>query len=169
MVWIDYVIMGIFALAMIGIAIYTRSRSNSVNDFLLAGKKGLNGWMSAFSYGTTYFSAVIFIGYAGQFGRTFGLSSVWIGVGNAIFGALVAWLVLAKRTKNMTKRLAAKTMPEFFEKRYDSKALKLVTAVIIFVFLIPYSASVYSGISSLFDICYDFILLHQGFDLFLLQ
>ena len=155
MEWIDYVIMGIFALAMIGIAVYTRSRSKSVNDFLLAGKKGLNGWMSAFSYGTTYFSAVIFIGYAGQFGKTFGLSSIWIGVGNAIFGALVAWLVLAKRTKNMTKRLEAKTMPEFFEKRYDSKSLKLISAIIIFVFLVPYSASVYSGISSLFDILYD--------------
>ncbi len=154
MEWIDYVIMGIFALAMIGIAVYTRSRSKSVNDFLLAGKKGLNGWMSAFSYGTTYFSAVIFIGYAGQFGKTFGLASVWIGVGNAVFGALVAWLVLAKRTKNMTKRLEAKTMPEFFEKRYNSKALKFVTAIIIFVLLVPYSASVYSGISSLFDIIY---------------
>ena len=151
---IDYLIMALFAAAMIGIAIYTRRRSSSVNDFLLAGKKGLNGWMSAFSYGTTYFSAVIFIGYAGQFGKTFGLASIWIGVGNAIFGALVAWLVLAKRTKNMTRRLEAKTMPEFFEKRYNSKALKLVTAVIIFVFLIPYSASVYSGISSLFDIIY---------------
>ena len=155
MEWIDYIIMGVFALAMIGIAVYTRSRSKSVNDFLLAGKKGLNGWMSAFSYGTTYFSAVIFIGYAGQFGQKFGLSSIWIGVGNAVLGALVAWLVLAKRTKNMTKRLEAKTMPEFFEKRYDSKSLKLVSAIIIFVFLVPYSASVYSGISSLFDILYD--------------
>ena len=153
--WIDYLIMAIFALAMIGIAIYSRNRSKSVNDFLLAGKKGLNGWMSAFSYGTTYFSAVIFIGYAGQFGKLFGLSSVWIGVGNAIFGALVAWLVLAKRTKNMTRRLEAKTMPEFFMKRYNSKSLRVASAVIIFIFLIPYSASVYSGISSLFDILYN--------------
>lgn len=148
---IDYVIMVFFALVMIGIAIYTRSRSKSVNDFLLAGKKGLNGWMTAFAYGTTYFSAVIFIGYAGKFGSSFGLASVWIGIGNAIIGTLVAWLVLAKRTKNMTQRLNAKTMPDFFEKRYDSHALKIVSAVIIFIFLIPYSASVYSGISSLFE------------------
>ena len=117
MVWIDYLIMGLFALAMIGIAIYTRSRSKSVNDFLLAGKKGLNGWMTAFAYGTTYFSAVIFVGYAGKYGSAFGVSSVLIGVGNAIIGTLIAWLVLAKRTKNMTARLSAKTMPEFFEKR----------------------------------------------------
>ncbi|MBQ8429975.1 MAG: sodium:solute symporter, partial [Clostridia bacterium] len=140
---------------MVGIAFYTRHRSSSVNDFLLAGKKGLNGWMSAFAYGTTYFSAVIFIGYAGKFGSQYGLASVWIGIGNALIGSLFAWMVLAKRTRNMTRRLSAKTMPEFFEKRYGSKRLKLVSAVIIFLFLIPYSASVYNGLSSLFGIVFD--------------
>lgn len=148
---LDYIILAIYAAAMVGVAIYTKNRSGSVDDFLLAGKKGLNGWMTAFAYGTTYFSAVIFIGYAGQFGRSFGLASIWIGIGNAIIGTLFAWLVLAKRTKNMTRRLNAKTMPEFFEKRYGSKNLKLVTAVIIFIFLIPYSASVYNGLSALFE------------------
>ena len=152
---VDYVILALYALGMVGIAIYTRNRSGSVKDFLLAGKNGLNGWMSAFAYGTTYFSAVIFIGYAGKFGAQYGLASIWIGVGNAILGSLIAWLVLAKRTKRMTTRLSAKTMPEFFEKRYDSQKLKLVSAVIIFLFLIPYSASVYNGLSSLFRIVFD--------------
>ena len=153
MFW-DYLILGLYALSMIGIALYTKNRSKSVNDFLLAGKKGLNGWMSAFAYGTTYFSAVIFIGYAGNFGKQYGLAAVWIGIGNAILGSLIAWYVLAKRTKNMTTRLQAKTMPEFFEKRFGSKNLKLVSAIIIFVFLIPYSASVYNGLSSLFEIVF---------------
>ncbi len=153
MVW-DYLILAIYALSMVGIAIYTRRRSSSVKDFLLAGK-GLNGWMSAFAYGTTYFSAVIFIGYAGKFGRQYGLAATWVGIGNAIIGSLFAWLVLAKRTKKMTTRLSAKTMPEFFEKRYGSQSLKLVSAVIIFLFLIPYSASVYNGLSSLFTIVFD--------------
>ncbi len=150
MFW-DYIILAVYTLAMVGVAIYTKNRSGSVDDFLLAGKKGLNGWMTAFAYGTTYFSAVIFIGYAGQFGRQFGLASVWIGIGNAIIGTLFAWLVLAKRTKNMTRRLEAKTMPEFFEKRYGSKNLKLFSAIVIFIFLIPYSASVYNGLSALFE------------------
>ncbi|MBE6639781.1 MAG: sodium:solute symporter, partial [Ruminococcaceae bacterium] len=132
---LDYSILILYAIGMVAIAMYTRNRSKSVNDFLLAGKEGLNGWMTAFAYGTTYFSAVIFIGYAGTFGRAYGLASVWIGIGNAIIGTTIAWLVLAKRTKNMTQRLRAKTMPEFFEKRYDSKNLKLVSAVIIFIFL----------------------------------
>ena len=151
---LDYIILIIYALSMVAIAIYTKNRSKSVDDFLFAGKKGLNGWMSAFAYGTTYFSAVIFIGYAGNFGVQYGLASVWIGIANAIIGGLFAWLVLAKRTKNMTTRLDAKTMPEFFEKRFGGKNLKLVSAIVIFVFLIPYSASVYNGLSSLFGIVF---------------
>ena len=152
---LDYIIILLYALGMVAIAIVTHNRSKSVNDFLLAGKKGLNGWMSAFAYGTTYFSAVIFIGYAGKFGFTFGLAAVWIGIGNAILGSLVAWKLLAKKTKNMTSRLQAKTMPEFFEKRFDSSSLKIVSAIIIFIFLIPYSASVYNGLSSLFETVFN--------------
>ncbi len=151
---LDYLFLGLYALGMVAIAIYTKNRSKSVDDFLFAGSTGLNGWMSAFAYGTTYFSAVIFIGYAGNFGKLYGLASVWIGIGNAIIGSLVAWKLLAKRTKNMTQRLSAKTMPEFFEKRYGSKSIKFFSAIIIFIFLIPYSASVYNGLSSLFEIVF---------------
>ncbi len=150
MFW-DYFMLVLYALGMVAIALYTRNRSKSVKDFLLAGKKGLNGWMSAFSYGTTYFSAVIFIGYAGKFGWNFGLSAVWIGVANAILGGLLAWLIMAKRTKNMTVRLDAKTMPEFFAKRYESRGLRIFSAILVFVFLIPYAASVYNGLGNLFE------------------
>ncbi len=152
---LDYIILLIYVLSMICIAIYTKNRSKSVDDFLLAGKKGLNGWMSAFAYGTTYFSAVIFIGYAGKFGAQYQLAAVWIGIGNAIIGSLIAWKVLAKRTKVITNRLHSKTMPDFFEKRYDSKSLKIFSAILVFVFLIPYSASVYSGLSSLFETVFN--------------
>ena len=152
--FLDYIILALYAIGMLVIAFVTRKRSKSVDDFLHAGKKGVNGWMSAFAYGTTYFSAVIFVGYAGKFGSSFGLASVWIGVANAFFGGLVAWKVLARRTKNMTARLESKTMPDLFEKRYESQGLKLASAIIIFVFLIPYSASVYSGLSNIFEIIF---------------
>ena len=151
---LDYVILVLYALGMVAIAYFSRKRSQSVDEFLHAGKKGVGGWMSAFAYGTTYFSAVIFVGYAGKFGSSFGLAAVWIGVANAIFGGLVAWRVLARRTKNMTARLGSKTMPDLFEKRYESKNLKIASAIIIFVFLIPYSASVYSGLSNIFEIIF---------------
>lgn len=152
--WIDAIILLLYAVGMMCIALYTRNRTKTVEDTLHAGKKGLNGWMSAFAYGTTYFSAVIFIGYAGKFGQQYQMASVWIGIGNALIGSLLAWKIMAKRTKNMTQRLQAKTMPEFFEKRYGSKGLKLASAIIIFIFLIPYSASVYNGLSNLFEVVF---------------
>ncbi|MFZ5988329.1 MAG: sodium:solute symporter family transporter [Bacillota bacterium] len=147
---IKLVILGLFTALMIGIGIYSKKKVTSVQDFLFGGRQ-MGPWISAFAYGTTYFSAVIFIGYAGRLGWNFGLSATWIGIGNAVLGCLLAWLVLAKRTRKMTHDLNASTMPEFFEKRYDSKAMKIVTSIIIFVFLVPYSASVYQGLSYLFE------------------
>ena len=155
MIAIDITVIILYLIGMVAIAIYTRNKAKTVKDYLLAGSKGLNGWMSAFAYGTTYFSAVIFIGYAGKFGFGFGLAAVWIGIGNAVVGALLAWKVLARRTKNMTVRLDAKTMPDFFYKRYGDEKMKLVSAIIIFIFLIPYAASVYNGLGNLFSIVFD--------------
>ncbi len=154
MIFIDLTVIILYLIGMVAIAVYTRNKAKTVKDYLLAGSKGLNGWMSAFAYGTTYFSAVIFIGYAGKFGYGFGLASVWIGIGNAFIGALLAWKVLARRTKNMTVRLDAKTMPDFFFKRYGSEKMKLTSAVVIFIFLIPYAASVYNGLGNLFSIVF---------------
>ncbi len=135
---------------MIGIGVYCRKNNSNVSDFVLGGRS-IGPWFTAFAYGTSYFSAVVFIGYAGQFGWAYGASATWIGIGNAVIGSLLAWVVLGKRTRIMTKYLGASTMPEYFEKRYNSKALKISAAVIIFIFLIPYTASVYNGLSRLFE------------------
>lgn len=145
-----YVFLGLFIVLMVAIGLYSKKKVNNVQDFFLGGRQ-MGPWISAFAYGTTYFSAVIFIGYAGRIGWNFGISSTWIGIGNAVLGSLLAWLVLAKKTRKMTHELNASTMPEFFEKRYGSKAMKIVTAIIIFVFLVPYSASVYQGLGYLFE------------------
>ncbi len=138
-----------FAL-MIGVGFYCRKHSTNVDGFVLGGRS-VGPWLTAFAFGTSYFSAVIFVGYAGQFGWNFGLASTWIGLGNAFIGSLLAWTVLGRRTRVMTQHLDSKTMPDFFEKRYDSKALKIVASIIVFVFLIPYTASLYNGLSSLFN------------------
>lgn len=135
----------LFILVMVGVGVYSKTRVKSTDDFFLGGRN-MGGWVSAFAYGTSYFSAVIFIGYAGAQGWQFGLPITWIGICNAIFGCFFAWKVLAKRTRQMTHILDAKTMPEYFEKRYDSKNMKLIAAIVMFVFLVPYTASVYKGL-----------------------
>ncbi len=138
-----------FAL-MIGVGFACRKHAANVDSFVLGGR-AVGPWLTAFAFGTSYFSAVIFVGYAGQFGWNFGLASTWIGLGNAFIGSLLAWTVLGRRTRVMTQHLGSKTMPDFFEKRYDSKKLKVVASFIVFVFLIPYTASLYNGLSSLFN------------------
>ncbi|MCK9478377.1 MAG: sodium:solute symporter [Firmicutes bacterium] len=139
----------LFSAVMVIIGIATYKKNDTVEGYLLGGRK-IGAWISAFSYGTAYFSAVIFIGYAGQIGWNVGFAAIWIGIGNALLGSLAAWLLLAKRTWSMTQRLNSKTMPEFFEARFGSAAMKIYAAVIIFIFLVPYSSAVYKGLGSLF-------------------
>jgi len=140
----------IYAISMAFIGCFSYGKSKTLDAFLIGGRN-IGPWLTAFAYGTTYFSAVVFVGYAGQHGWNIGIGSIWIGIGNAVLGCLLSWLLFANRTRKMTKKLQAKTMPEYFEKRYDSKGMKILAAVIIFVFLVPYSAAVYKGLSSLFS------------------
>ena len=144
----------IFIAIAVGVGIYTRrAASRDVDGFILGGRN-VGPWLSAFAYGTAYFSAVVFIGYAGQFGWKYGMAATWAGIGNAVIGSLLAWWVLGPRTREVTQRLKASTMPEFFGKRYKSKGLRIASAAIIFVFLIPYTASVYNGLSRLFTMAF---------------
>ena len=149
-----YIILIAYVLVAVGIGVYFRRKSKTVSDYVLGGRS-VGPWITAFAYGTSYFSAVIFVGYAGQFGWNFGVASTWIGLGNAFIGSLLAWVLMGRRTRVMSKHLESATMPEFFEKRYNSKALKIVSAVIVFVFLIPYTASVYNGLSRLFETAFN--------------
>jgi len=139
---------------MITVGLYCRRHATNVNGFVLGGRS-VGPWLTAFAFGTSYFSAVIFVGYAGQFGWNFGLASTWIGLGNAFIGSLLAWVVLGRRTRIMTQALGSRTMPDFFEKRYKSPALKIAASFIVFVFLIPYTASLYNGLSGLFNSAFD--------------
>ena len=144
----------IFLAVMIGVGVYTRKQASSVDGFVLGGR-AVGPWLTAFAFGTSYFSAVVFVGYAGQFGWKYGLSSTWIGVGNAVIGSLLAWLLLGRRTKLMTQHIESRTMPDFFGTRFASQGLRVAASIIAFVFLIPYTAGVYKGISTLFEMGFN--------------
>ena len=144
----------IFLAVMIGVGLYTRKQASSVDGFVLGGR-AVGPWLTAFAFGTSYFSAVVFVGYAGQFGWKYGLSSAWIGIGNAVIGSLLAWIILGKRTKLMTQHIESRTMPDFFGTRFGDQGLRVAASIIAFVFLIPYTAGVYSGISRLFEMGFN--------------
>ncbi len=148
------VLLVVFFAVMLGVGFYCRKHATDVKGFVLGGRS-VGPWLTAFAYGTSYFSAVIFVGYAGQFGWKFGIASTWIGIGNAVLGSLLAWVVLGRRTRLMTQRLDAATMPDFFGKRYGSISLKIGASALVFIFLIPYTASLYNGLSRLFSIAFN--------------
>ena len=139
-----------YAIAMALIGCISFKKSKTLDGFLLCGRN-VGAWVTAFAYGTTYFSAVVFVGYAGQHGWNIGIGAMWIGIGNAVLGCLLSWLLFANRTRKITRKLGARTMPDYFHKRYDSKGFKIISSIIIFVFLVPYSAAVYKGLGSLFS------------------
>ncbi len=151
---IKVVLLLVFFAVMLGIGYYSRRHATDVNGFVLGGRS-VGPWLTAFAYGTSYFSAVVFVGYAGQFGYKYGLASTWVGIGNAVLGSLIAWVVLGRRTRIMTNHLESMTMPDFFGKRYQSKTLRIAASVIAFIFLIPYTASVYNGLSYQFGMALD--------------
>jgi len=156
------ILLSLFLLVMICIGVWGMKKTSTLGDFFLGGRS-IGPWISAVAYGTSYFSAVLFIGFAGKLGWGFGLNVLWIAAGNAFFGSLLAWLVLGRRTRLMTQNLDVMTMPEFFHERYKTRYMKFVTAMIIFIFLLPYSASVFKGLGHLFEINF-----HISYDLALL-
>lgn len=148
------IILILYFAVLIGIGLYCRKNATDVNGFVLGGRS-VGPWLTAFAYGTSYFSAVVFVGYAGQFGWKYGIAATWAGIGNAVIGSLLAWVVLGRRTRIMTQHLDSATMPQFFGQRFNSKPLKIAASVIIFIFLIPYTASLYNGLSRLFGMAFD--------------
>ena len=151
---IKMVLLLVFFSMMIGIGLYCHRHATDVNGFVLGGRS-VGPWLTAFAYGTSYFSAVVFVGYAGQFGWKYGIAATWAGIGNALLGSLLAWAVLGRRTRIMTQHLDSATMSEFFGKRFGSKSLKLAASAVIFIFLIPYTASLYNGLSRLFGMAFN--------------
>ena len=156
MLFLKIAILVVFFGLMVGIGLYCRRHSTDVNGFVLGGRS-VGPWLTAFAYGTSYFSAVIFVGYAGQFGWKYGIATTWVGIGNALLGSLLAWVVLGRRTRIMSQHLNSATMPQFFEQRYGSPALKIAASAVTFIFLIPYTASVYNGLSRLFSMAFPMI------------
>ena len=144
----------VFFAVMLTIGFICRKNSTDVNGFVLGGRS-VGPWVSAFAYGTSYFSAVIFVGYAGQFGWKYGIASTWVGIGNALIGSLLAWAILGRRTRIMTQHLNSATMPQFFASRFGGRSLKIAASIITFIFLIPYTASLYNGLSRLFGMAFN--------------
>ena len=148
---IIWLTIGIYVAVLVAVGVVTGRKARSLSDLTVGGRSA-GAWLSALSYGTAYFSAVMFIGYAGGTGWKYGLWGIAAGLGNAAFGSWLAWKVLARRTRDVSQRMKIKTMPQLFEVRFASEKMKIFSCIVILIFMIPYSASVYMGLASIFDV-----------------
>ncbi|AKL97433.1 sodium:solute symporter family transporter [Endomicrobium proavitum] len=151
---ISLILVSVFIIAMIAAGVWGMKKTKTLNDFFIGSRK-IGPWISALSYGTAYFSAVIFIGFAGKLGWGYGLNVLWIAIGNAVIGSFLAWIVLGRRTRTMTQNLDVVTMPEFLQERFSGKYFKIIAASVIFLFLLPYAASVFKGLGYLFEVNFN--------------
>lgn len=159
------IIFSLFTLMVITVGILGMRKARTFSEFFLGGGN-IGPWMTAFTYGAAYFSAVLFIGFAGKIGWDFGLSGLWIALGNSLVGVLGVWWLIGNRIKRMAVETGAHTMPEYFSIRYSSRGFKLYSSLAIFIFFIPYSAAVFIGLSYLFkatfNIDYELALIFMG-------
>jgi SSS family solute:Na+ symporter/sodium/proline symporter len=147
---VKWIVIAAYAAMIFTVGLFGLRRTRTFSDFLLGGGR-IGPWMTAFTYAAAYFSAVLFIGFAGKIGWGFGYSGLWIAAGNALFGVLAVWWIFGNRIRVLAAEYGAHTMPEFLERRYRSPFLKLYGALAIFVFFVPYSSAVFMGLSYLFQ------------------
>ena len=118
------ILLVVFFAIMIYVGFYSRKHATDVNGFVLGGR-GVGPWVTAFGFGTSYFSAVILVGYAWRVRME--LWPCQQSMGGALemhlSGHCSAWNVLGRRTRIMTQHVDAKTMPDLFGKRFDSVPL----------------------------------------------
>lgn len=141
-----------YLLMVLGIGIYYSKKNESVDDFYLGGRK-LGPFVTAMSAEASDMSGWLLMGLPGVAYLTGIADAAWTAIGLAI-GTYLNWLIVAKRIRRYSIVAGNSiTIPEFFSKRYhdDKNILMLISAVIIVIFFIPYTASGFAACGKLFN------------------
>lgn len=142
----------IYLIAMVAIGIYFSSKNEDVGDFYLGGRK-LGPIVTAMSAEASDMSSWLLMGLPGVAYLSGCAEASWTAIGLAI-GTYLNWLIVAKRLRRYTvKANNSITLPEFFSNRYHDKshALLAISAIIIVIFFVPYTASGFAACGKLFS------------------
>lgn len=141
----------VYMAAMVVIGIVLSRRNSNVGDFYLGGRK-LGPLVTAMSAEASDMSSYLLMGLPGLAYLTGGAEVGWTAIGLAI-GTYLNWLIVAKRLRVYSHKCGAITIPDFFSNRYkdDKKVLLGISALIILIFFVPYTASGFSACGKLFN------------------
>lgn len=153
------VIIYIFVIAWLGYVGYKQTKN--ANDYLLGGRK-VNPIILALSYGATFISASAIVGFGGV-AATFGMGIQWLCLLNMFMGVVIAFIVFGRNTRKLGEKYNARTFSQLLGLHYQSRAIQIFIAAIIFIGMPLYAAVVMKGgavfIEQMFDIDYHLALM----------
>ena len=140
-----------YLIVMVTVGFLFSKKNDNVGDFYLGGRK-LGPLVTAMSAEASDMSSWLLMGLPGVAYLTGGAEAGWTAIGLAI-GTYLNWLFVAKRLRVYSQRCGAITIPDFFSARYKDKSRVLmgVSALIILIFFVPYTASGFSACGKLFS------------------
>lgn len=141
-----------YLVLMMGIGIYYSRKGNNTSEDFFLGNRKLGPFVAAMSAEASDMSSYLLMGLPGL-AYISGLADVgWTEIGLAA-GTYLNWLIVAKRLRRYSIKLGAITVPDFFSKRYhdDSHIISFIAALIIIIFFIPYTASGFKAVGTLFS------------------
>ncbi|MBP1549144.1 MAG: sodium/proline symporter PutP [Oscillospiraceae bacterium] len=140
---------------MLAIGFYFSNKSKNMNEYFLAGR-GLNSWVTAMSAQASDMSGWLLMGLPGAAYAT-GMGNYWIAIGLAI-GTILNWAFVAKPLRRFTEAAGDSiTIPQYLQNRFktDSPIVRLVCAVVIFIFFLVYTVSAFVSGGYLFQVVFD--------------
>lgn len=140
-----------YLILMIVVGILASKKNKDTSDFYLGGRK-LGPIVTAMSAEASDMSSYLLMGLPGLALLT-GFADVgWTVIGLAI-GTYLNWLLVAKRLRIYSQHNGSITIPDFFSNRYhDNKHFLMgISAIIILIFFVPYTASGFSACGKLFQ------------------
>ena len=138
-------------------ALFNRKGATTTSDGFYIGGRSLGPIVTAMSAEASDMSSYLLMGLPGL-AYIAGLAEVtWTAVGLSI-GTYLNFLLVARLLRRYSERIGAFTIPDFYARRYrdDKHILSCIAAVIILVFFIPYTASGFKAVGTMFNSLFGF-------------
>ena len=147
---IKYVFVAAYVAFILIVGLRTRKESagGGKESFLLGGRS-IGPVVTSFSFAATYISGVCMVN-AGKVGWDWGIGAMWNAWGNVLLSIAFMWFFLGTRSRRISAKLNVQTMPDYLRARYQTEYFKLVGSLVLFFFMIPYTAAVFSSLSYMF-------------------
>jgi len=136
---------------IVGIYFNRKGSAKNSSEFYLGGRR-MGPLVTAMSAEASDMSSYLLMGLPGL-AYLCGIAEVgWTAIGLAV-GTYLNWLIVAKRIRRYSEELGAITIPDYFSRRYHDRkhVLGSIAAVIILVFFVPYTASGFKAVGTLFN------------------